>query len=118
MIPTLDGFHTMIDGDASDVRLWDSGLAHTFCLEAVQFADMLLIEGPFTTHHRTIIASVAVLAESHVSVHLDLESGAAHVDLFSCRAFDEEGFARLAVEAFHLKRYRVTSVRRDAPPEE
>lgn len=114
----FSGYHAMIDGVSLYPTDWTPMLAHDFLIEMVELADMKLIAGPVVTREGQVIAGIAVLAESHASVHLNVASGAAHIDLFSCKKFDTMGLDELArtklrlLQAAHNYVERNTSILR------
>ena len=81
--------HVTIDGraDAATER-WSIHGVYQFCRESVELAQMTLISGPHVMAQQGHLYGIAILAESHVSVHLDKRTLMAHLDLFSCNPFN------------------------------
>ena len=69
-------------------------------------ADMLMLIPPNPMTIGTKLMAIALLAESHTSVHLDLSEMSLHADLFSCKPFDLDAYAKLTQDTFRLKQYR------------
>lgn len=109
----LNGYHALIDGRADQTSHWTPALVYDFLGEAVRMARMTLIAGPWTATLNEAVCGIALLAESHVTVHLNRESGGAHIDLFSCREFDVDQFELLCVERFGLDTWHGELRRRD-----
>jgi S-adenosylmethionine/arginine decarboxylase-like enzyme len=112
---TLNGYHALIDGRSRQTSHWSPALVYDFLGEAVRLARMTLIAGPWTATLNETVCGNAILAESHVTVHLDRQSGGAHIDLFSCKEFDLDQFELLCVERFGLEAWHRELRRRDAP---
>ena len=82
------GSHLLIDFWGAD-RLDDSGLIETALLDAVAACGATLLHihlHQFTSNGG--ISGVAVLAESHISIHTWPERGFAAFDIFMCGACD------------------------------
>lgn len=58
------------------------------------------------------ITGVAILSESHISVHTWPETGYVALDVFMCGACDPRGAVAVLEAAFQPKRVRVTEHRR------
>ena len=115
---SLNGYHAMIDGRADQTSRWTPALVYDFLGAAVRLARMTLIAGPWTALRNETVCGIALLAESHVTVHLDREIGVAHIDLFSCREFDADALKLLVIERFGLDQFcKLELLRRDAPLE-
>ncbi len=46
------------------------------------------------------LSGFMIVAESHVSIHTDIRTGYASVDVYSCKEFDRERVERYLVEVF------------------
>src|SRR5574341_2377689 len=103
-IAPLNGYHALIDG-VGDFSHWAEGSAMMFCLDAVKFADMTLVSGPMIASAGDKVMGIAILAESHCSIHVNRATDVAHVDLFSCKKFPIAGFERFCVERLRLRRH-------------
>lgn len=95
--------HVTVDGRRSGVHTWNGATAKDFCLQAIRLADMTLISGPHVASWPPSICAIAILGESHVAVHLDRDSGEAHLELFSCKDFPRAPFVDLCVSHFGLE---------------
>jgi len=95
--------HVMIDGLADAVtERWSIHGVYQFCRESVELAEMTLISGPHVMAQQGHLYGIAILAESHVSVHLDKRTLTAHLDLFSCNPFDVPKWVERARSFFSL----------------
>ena len=95
--------HIAVDGRGRDTFRWTRATAERFCHQAVRLADMTLISGPHSEAIDTSICAIAILAESHVAVHLDTASHQAHLEMFSCKDFSAPLFAELCRSTFDLE---------------
>jgi len=95
--------HVAVDGRGRDIHRWSESAAHRFCLQAVRLADMTMISGPHFASRGRRIYAIAILAESHVAVHLDAMTREAHLEMFSCKAFSAPMFAELCRSTFDLE---------------
>ena len=86
---------------------WTEPAARGFCYGAIRLAEMTLIDGPRSRQVNGHIYGFAMLAESHVAVHLDADASLAYLELFSCKDFDAEVFARLCINMFNLENLRL-----------
>ena len=50
--------------------------------------DMTVIAGPVVRMFPETMTGIVVIAESHISIHLNRKTRAVHVDVFSCKPFD------------------------------
>lgn len=114
MAAALEGHHLTVDGLGRRPQLWSPEGVERLLLELVQVAAMNLIAGPEVRTSGDNICGIAILAESHTSAHLDTSSGAAHVDLFSCKGYDVQHVKALVVDRLDLQHYRTNFQRRDA----
>ena len=106
--------HVTVDGRRASgpPPVWEGYLCTCFCRDAIDLADMKLIDGPHVVETVHDAYALAMLAESHVSVHLDGAAGLAHIDLFSCKDFDSEAFVQLCINTFNLRDVRDTVLER------
>lgn len=95
--------HVTFDGRVDNVgENWSIRGVYDFCRDAVRLADMTLVSGPHVTAHKGQLYGMAVLAESHVSVHLDKRTKLAFIEMFSCKDFDSVAFCSLASDRFDI----------------
>jgi len=97
--------HVAVDGRGRDrdIHRWTRATAERFCHQAVRLADMTLISGPHSQGSNRRICAIAILAESHVAVHLDTMTREAHLEMFSCKDFSGPMFAELCRSTFDLE---------------
>ena len=95
--------HVTLDGRAdAPTEKWSIHGVYQFCRDSVELAQMTLISGPHVMAQQGHLYGIAILAESHVSVHLDKRSLTSHLDLFSCNPFDFNAWVELAQRHFSL----------------
>jgi len=104
--------HVTIDGEATPTEKWSIAGVYGYCRESVALAKMTLISGPHVTASQGHLYGIAILAESHVSVHLDKRSGRAHLDLFSCNDFEIERWVNYSRDWFTLSKLQTTKIDR------
>lgn len=80
--------HALFDGMATNTPSITKIGVGNFARQAVQAVGMTLIGGPWVEEDGDACYGLALLAESHISIHLNRTSGAFHVDIFSCKPFD------------------------------
>lgn len=95
--------HVAVDGRGRDTFRWTRATAERFCHQAIRLADMTLISGPHSEATGTRVCAIAILAESHVAVHLNTEVREAHLEMFSCKDFSAPLFAELCRSMFDLE---------------
>lgn len=79
----------LIDGtmpSAPGLPVSETELA-SFLRQAVEEIEMTLISGPHVERRDGMIAGLAILAESHISIHIVPSEGRFFVDVFSCKPF-------------------------------
>ena len=50
------------------------------------------------------VSGFVIVAESHLSIHTDLRTGFASIDVYSCKEFDSEVVERYLIEVFGAER--------------
>jgi len=63
---------------------------------------MTVIAGPVVRADTHMVTGLVVIAESHISVHVERMTGVAHVDVFSCKPFDHQVVQATVVRKFRL----------------
>ena len=58
------------------------------------------------------ITGIAIIAESHLSIHSFEEKGYTFIDMFSCKGFDIDKALKYTLELFQPKSYEVNLVKR------
>lgn len=81
--------HLLIDIANVEVGELTTQRCREFLVEMPDAIAMTRIRGPMVVVTHSSIMGFVVIAESHVSVHVNRATGAAFVDIFSCKAFDE-----------------------------
>lgn len=115
---TLVGFHLIIDGQARQRRPgWTLGDLCSLLEELVSLTGLTVVSGPHLQRHGQWLIGMTIIAESHVSAHLDCEWGQAYVDVFSCRPFDYVKVPHVVARRLDLVRYQHQYIERvsDAP---
>ena len=109
--------HVTIDGrrHSGPPPIWNGLLCSRFCWQAIKLAEMTRLSGPHVVEKLHDAYAFAMLAESHVTVHLDGAAGIAYIDLFSCKDFDSEAFAALCINTFNIRDVRVAVLKRGLP---
>ncbi|MDH3239764.1 MAG: adenosylmethionine decarboxylase [Alphaproteobacteria bacterium] len=106
------GTHILID-------MW--GAAHLTDIEVIRDALIRAVEACSATllhihlHHfgeSGGVSGVAVLAESHISIHTWPERGFAAIDIFMCGACDPARALPILREVFHPEAFNVSETRR------
>ncbi len=110
------GMHLLID-------LWDGkhldrlDVVERALREAVQAAGATLLK--IDLHHFTPyggVSGVAILAESHMSIHTWPEEGYAALDIFVCGSCDAHRTVAVVRRHFETENTRVTEIRRGLAP--
>jgi S-adenosylmethionine decarboxylase len=113
----LRGYHLMLEGTAEKPASWTAAGVETLLRRAVEVAEMKLIAGPVVREQGGQICGVAVLAESHVTVHAWPSAGRVFADLFSCKEFALGHVVDLFVEGLALERETHYVMNRSLPDE-
>jgi len=100
----LRGFHVTCDGRAPPERAaaWTEQDCLDWCKDVIASCEMTCIAGPTVHQHEGKIIGFAVIAESHVAVHLEPSTGGCFAECFSCKPFDVADFVRETIGAFGL----------------
>ena len=64
-------------------------LMEDFLWKLPQLIGMHPLTKPYLVESETWLSSIRVIAESHISVHLEKASGILYIDIFSCKKFEE-----------------------------
>jgi len=105
------GVHLIIDLHGAD-RLDDIGHIETTLRRCVEAARATLLHIHLHHFQPNGVSGVAVLAESHISIHTWPEAGYAALDVFMCGAADPDACIPVLHEAFSAKRVGVHEVLR------
>lgn len=119
----LRGFHVTCDGRATAARAlqWTEQDALDWCSAVIATIGMTCIHGPEAYQHQGKIMGIAVIAESHLAVHLVPEDAMCYAECFSCKPFDIGRFVGATFDAFGLSaggavRWRQRSVEETTAP--
>lgn len=115
-VPNLDvhGYHLMLDGHG-DPKGWSAAKLLRLMRALVRLTGLTPIVGPSTLEaNPQLIVGFCVIAESHVSAHLDKSTGNVWIDVFSCRPFPYTGVEALVRRRLRLDRLRVRFPERGA----
>ena len=92
-------------------RCWSETRAAAFVTLLARETGLHIIAGPFTASWRNRVQAFAIIAESHVAVEIDTETGEAHVDVFSCARL-RPAVARIVFEELKPKPWKLRLLRR------
>ncbi len=115
--PTEDfGPHLLMNIDGYSGPGDMDGLFNLFDL-LPQRIDMTPIMRPYvlrsvTPEGRRIISAMTMIAESHVALHVEEETGRAYFDIFSCKFFDTDAVMNELKAAFPGKRHETQLIAR------
>lgn len=108
---TFAGSHIIIDlYDAEGLD--DQALIETAMLDCIDKAGATLLHIHLHPFEPSGVSGVAILAESHISVHTWPENGYAAFDIFMCGDARPEKCIDILVDAFKAGRVEVTNLRR------
>ncbi|MCD6421376.1 MAG: S-adenosylmethionine decarboxylase [Thaumarchaeota archaeon] len=106
-------YHLMLDlyGCSKD-SLDDERLLRDVFDELSRLMDLRIIAGPVIVRYvgeegspsGEGLSGFMIVAESHVSIHTDIRTGYASVDVYSCKEFDRERVERYLVGVFKPER--------------
>ncbi len=103
----LVGYHLIVDGQARQRRPgWTVGDLRALLDELVRLTGLSVVSGPHIVRQPQWLVGMVVIAESHVSAHLDNEWGQAFVDVFSCRPFDYVKLPAVIAQRLDLVSYQ------------
>jgi len=85
------GPHLVLDGSGCKLaRLICPSLALEFLEAMPRLIHMTPIMPPFITRNREGVSGIVLIAESHISIHTMPEILGFHLDIFSCKAFNQK----------------------------
>ena len=95
--------HLIVDGLMTTGEDAPNGLELQEWLERYPATlDMTVIAGPIIERTGDILTGLVVIAESHISFHVDRKTRVTHVDVFSCKPFDHHVVQATVVRKFRL----------------
>lgn len=87
---TYYGPHLMIRAQAPQhICQRAAFIIEDFLWKLPQLIGMHPLTKPYLVESETWLSSIRVIAESHLSVHLEKASGILYIDIFSCKKFEE-----------------------------
>jgi S-adenosylmethionine decarboxylase len=105
--------HLAIDGfDGEAKKLWDKELITQFLIEYPDALKMHRITEPKVVNYEdpkgtdSGISGFVIIAESHISVHTFPDRNYVNIDIFSCKAFDNEKALNDAKKLLGLKKVK------------
>ncbi|MCD6235750.1 MAG: S-adenosylmethionine decarboxylase [Thaumarchaeota archaeon] len=96
-------YHLMLDMYGCDpVNLNDKSLLEKAFYDLADLMDMHIISGPTIVHYvgeedspsGEGLSGFMIVAESHVSIHTDIRTNYASIDVYSCKRFDEDAIEK------------------------
>ena len=92
--------------------LADKGLVRRVFEELSKILKLKMITEPVITYYSGKsdspsgegVSGFVIVAESHLSIHTDLRTGLASIDVYSCKEFDSEAVERYLIEVFGAER--------------
>jgi S-adenosylmethionine/arginine decarboxylase-like enzyme len=116
MVPAVLGLHWVADALGCDPsRLSCDGVRQAL-IDLPLRLGLTAVGAPILSEHRVdgalTVAGIVLLTESHASCHSFPDSGRAHVDVFSCKAFDVETARRYVLREFGASELRDSVLRR------
>ena len=89
MLSRLAPTHLSIDGIISDAGIFlPTDNVRRYLAELILLLDMTAIAEPLVLYCELTLIGIQAIAESHISVHINIETGMFHGDVFSCTEFD------------------------------
>lgn len=98
-----------IDGRSNSddlYSLWSRTAAVRTSNKIVKAAKMQIFYGPRAYESGSLLVCFTMIAESHISLHLDRKTGLAFVDIFTCKPSsqeDVENFERIVREGLSIE---------------
>ena len=92
--------------------LADKGLVRRVFEELSRILKLKMVTEPAITYYSGEsgspsgegVSGFVIVAESHLSIHTDLRTGFASIDVYSCKEFDSEVVERYLIEVFGAER--------------
>lgn len=105
----------LIDGIGAKPDEWDERLVTKLSFDIAEAASMTIFYGPHLVKNGTLLMAMTLIAESHISFHLDRETGRAWADVFTCKEMPD-GIAGLIIERLNLSDARLHRLERGDLP--
>ncbi|MGB8701326.1 MAG: adenosylmethionine decarboxylase [Thermosynechococcaceae cyanobacterium] len=112
------GSHCILElYDCPGMLLNDASFIQRSLREAARAANATLLDEVLHQFDPQGVTALALLSESHISVHTWPEVGYAALDVFTCgHHTDPEEACRYLIEAFQAGSHAMTKLRRNPPP--
>ncbi len=94
--------HLLIDGYMQEDAVAVDDVAK-WLVQYPKTIDMNVIAGPIVRKVDDMLTGLVVIAESHISVHVDRKTRATHIDVFSCKPFDNRRVEADVIDMFKLR---------------
>ena len=105
--------HLVIDGYGGDPqKMWDVDLVRSFLTDCPSVLGMTRLCEPQVLVYNGAkpedsgVSGFVVIAESHISIHTFPHRDYVNIDVFSCKAFDDERALREVKELFSITEVR------------
>lgn len=106
---TVDAY----SADCSDPsKEWSVEQLHQLNLRVAKTLSLTIIHGPIVKWHGEDLHSMTIVAESHISFHLDIPRRRAFATVFSCMDFPVKDVLSQIAATLHLGRLQVTELDR------
>lgn len=117
-VPASVGFHCILElYDCSKALLNDADFVRQSLRDAATVANATLLNEVLHQFEPQGITALALLSESHISVHTWPEVGYAALDVFTCgHHTDPEKACQHLMKAFKARRHSLKKLRRNPPP--
>jgi S-adenosylmethionine decarboxylase len=117
-VPASVGSHCILElYDCSETLLNDADFVRQSLRNAAKQAKATLLNEVLHQFDPQGITALALLSESHISIHTWPEMGYAALDVFTCgHHTDPEEACRYLIQAFQAERHVMTKLRRNPPP--
>ena len=110
---SLKPVHLVFEGKLSDLPIIAS--IYVYLASIIKRVEMTPVGAPLVTYTETELVGFQIIAESHISVHIQLRQCYLFADLFSCREFDIAQALSYSVQYFGLVSVRSTIIERFTP---
>jgi S-adenosylmethionine decarboxylase len=114
------GYHLIVDAGGCDIKKIKSKKnVEAFAVELVKAIDMVAYGKPqvvnFGSGNKEGFTLVQLIETSNITGHFCNENGAAYIDVFSCKPFEQDVAVATIQKFFGPKKYNITYIERNAP---
>jgi len=102
------GPHLILDCQSNSSKLGDPDFIEEFLSSLVEKIEMTVLIDPIVLYVNNAspgVTGVAIIAESHISIHTFPEKNFFFIDIFSCKEFDTDLAEQFIIEAFDVEEY-------------